>query len=125
MLMKEQIIQEIMCRMMAVLDNEQSKLLLETLKSSLQGKDIVNIQNQEELHREIDYTGLFLTSKRIEGCSEKTLAYYESTILKMHKYIGKKAPNITTDDLRGYLSYYQTERKVSTTMVESHQTELH
>ena len=61
------------------------KLLLETLKSSLQGKDIVNIQNQEELHREIDYTGLFLTSKRIEGCSEKTLAYYESTILKMHR----------------------------------------
>lgn len=117
--MKEQVVQEIMCRMMPVLDNEQAKLLLETLESSLQGKDIVDTKGQEELQQEIDYVGLFLTSKRIEGCSEKTLTYYESTILRMHKYIGKKAPNITTDDLRGYLSYYQTERKASKVTIDN------
>ena len=37
----------------------------------------------------------------------------------MHEYIGKKAPNITTDDLRGYLSYYQTERKASKVTIDN------
>ena len=41
--MKEQIIQEIMCMMMPVLDNEQSKKLLDTLEMSLRGKEIVEI----------------------------------------------------------------------------------
>lgn len=118
-LMKKQVVQEIMCRMMTVLDNEQAKLLLETLESSLQGRDIVVTKGPEELQHVVDYAGLFLTSKRIEGCSEKTIAYYESTIKKMHEYIGKKAPNITTDDLRKYLSYYQTERNASKTTIDN------
>ena len=117
--MKKQVVQEIMCRMMTVLDNEQAKLLLETLESSLQGRDIVVTKGPEELQHVVDYAGLFLTSKRIEGCSEKTIAYYESTIKKMHEYIGKKAPNITTDDLRKYLSYYQTERNASKTTIDN------
>ena len=95
--MKEQMIQEIMCMMMPVLDNEQSKKLLDTLEMSLRGKEIVEIADIGISTTEADYVGLFLTSKRIEGCSDKTISYYESTINKMHEYIGKKAPNITTD----------------------------
>ena len=117
--MKEQIIQKIMCMMMPVLDNEQSKKLLDTLEMSLRGKEIVEIADIGISRAEADYVGLFLTSKRIEGCSDKTISYYESTINKMHEYIGKKAPNITTDDLRGYLSYYQTERKASKVTIDN------
>lgn len=117
--MKEQIIQEIMCMMMPVLDNEQSKKLLDTIEMSLRGKEIVEVVDIGISKTEADYVGLFLTSKRIEGCSDKTISYYESTINKMHEYIGKKAPNITTDDLRGYLSYYQTERKASKVTIDN------
>ena len=119
--MKQQVVQEVMSRMMPILDNGQAKILLETLEMSLLGKEIVNDENYEksELQEEIDYVGLFLTSKRIEGCSEKTLTYYESTIEKMNAYIGKKTPNITTDDLRGYLSYYQTERNASKVTIDN------
>ena len=117
--MKEQIIQKIMCMMMPVLDNEQSKKLLDTLEMSLRGKEIVEITDIGISKTEADYVGLFLTSKRIEGCSDKTISYYESTINKMHEYIGKKAPNITTDDLRGYLFYYQTERKASKVTIDN------
>ena len=39
--MKEQIIQEIMCMMMPVLDNEQSEKLLDTLEISLSGKEVI------------------------------------------------------------------------------------
>ena len=117
--MKEQIIQEIMCMMMPVLDNEQSKKLLDTIEMSLRGKEIVEVADIGISKTEADYVGLFLTSKRIEGCSDKTISYYESTINKMHEYIGKKASNITTDDLRGYLSYYQTERKASKVTIDN------
>lgn len=117
--MKEQIIQEIMCMMMSVLDNEQSEKLLDTLEISLSGKEVIEIADIGISRAEADYVGLFLTSKRIEGCSDKTISYYESTINKMHEYIGKKAPNITTDDLRGYLSYYQTERKASKVTIDN------
>lgn len=117
--MKEQVIQEIMSMMMPVLDNEQSQKLLDVLTKSLQGKDIVELTEEKIEKTEVDYVGLFLTSKRIEGCSNKTLAYYESTINKMHEYVGKKTPNVTTDDLRGYLSYYQTERKASKITIDN------
>lgn len=117
--MKEQVIQEIMSMMMPVLDNEQSQKLLDVLTKSLQGKDIVELTEEKIEKTEVDYVGLFLTSKRIEGCSNKTLAYYESTINKMHEYVGKKTPNVTTDDLRGYLSYYQTERKASKVTIDN------
>lgn len=117
--MKEQVIQEIMSIMMPILDNEQSQKLLDVLTESLQGKDIVELTEEKIEKTEVDYVGLFLTSKRIEGCSDKTLAYYESTIKRMHEYVGKKTPNVTTDDLRCYLSYYQTERKASKVTIDN------
>lgn len=115
---KEQIIQEILCKMLPALDNEQIELLKTTLETELAGKDII-ITEENIIAREVDYIGLFITSKRIEGCSEKTLSYYESTIRKMHDYIGKRACNITTEDLRGYLSYYQIERKAGKVTIDN------
>ena len=116
--MKEQLIQEILCRMLPVLDNEQTALLKETLEKALAGKEIVL---SEEISEEsgVDYVGLFITSKRIEGCSEKTLTYYETTIRKMHEHIGKRTRNITTEDLRGYLSYYQIDRNASKVTIDN------
>lgn len=116
--MKDKIIEEILCSMLPVLDNEQATLLKNVLEKEFEGKEIISIDSYEEQTRE-DYVGLFLTSKRIEGCSEKTLSYYESTITKMQSYIGKKSRNITTEDLREYLSYYQTERNASKVTIDN------
>ena len=116
--MKEQTIQGILCRMLPVLDNEQAALLKDALEKELAGKEIVLTKEISNV-AEADYVGLFITSKRIEGCSGKTLDYYESTIRKMHDYIGKRACNITTEDLRGYLSYYQTERNASKVTIDN------
>ena len=116
--MKKQIIEEIICKMNSTLDNEQLKKLLNILEETLKGKEIIETQ-ENQVTEEINYIGLFLTAKRIEGCSDKTIAYYESTITKMHNYIGKGAPNITTDDLRAYLSYYQTERHSSKITIDN------
>ena len=116
--MKEQLIQEILCRMLPVLDNEQTALLKEALEKELAGKEIVLSEEISE-EPDVDYVGLFITSKRIEGCSVKTLTYYETTIRKMHEHIGKRTRNITTEDLRGYLSYYQINRNASKVTIDN------
>ena len=64
---------------------------------------------KEQEQQEIDYISLFVSAKRIEGRSEKTLTYYKNTIDKMLESIDKKVSQITTDDLREYLSKYQEE----------------
>ena len=46
----------------------------------------------------------FISAKRVEGLSEKSLHYYQKTIETMNKQINKPIQKISTDDL----SIYQT-----------------
>lgn len=62
---------------------------------------------------------LFLTAKEVEGCSPKTLAYYESTINKLTIAIKKPYTQLTTDDLRKYLSDYEAERGASKVTIDN------
>lgn len=56
---------------------------------------------------------LFTTAKRIEGCSEKTLALYGLILRKAFSTINQPIRSITTNDIRDYLSEYQETHKVS------------
>ena len=60
-----------------------------------------------------DMLPLFIAAKRVEGCSEKSLRYYESTIRNMLEAINKPECQISTEDLRGYLDTYQRRGTVS------------
>ena len=55
----------------------------------------------------------FIATKRIEGRSEKTLQRYYDLCFKMIHTINKPLEQITTYDLRYYLSIYKENRKVS------------
>lgn len=66
-----------------------------------------------------DAIGLFITAKRIEGCSEKTLKLYSAVLEKAFSAIGKPVKSITTDDLRTYLSDYQRDRNVSKVTIDN------
>ena len=61
----------------------------------------------------------FLSAKQIEGCSERTINYYKSTIFKMLNYLNLKIENITTDDLRNYLSNYKNHTNASKTTIDN------
>ena len=61
----------------------------------------------------------FIAAKRIEGCSEKTLNYYRKTIESMVSSIEKTPQQITTDDLRKYLTNYQIERRSSKVTIDN------
>ena len=61
----------------------------------------------------------FLSAKQIEGCSEKTIDYYGNTIFKMLESINLKIENITTDDLRKYLSEYKNQSNASKSTIDN------
>jgi len=62
---------------------------------------------------------LFLAAKRVEGCSEKTVRYYDSTIRNVLTVIQKEIPSVTTDDLRMYLDQYQSRNGVSKVTIDN------
>ena len=77
--MTEQLITEIQRKMLPYLNNEQLMRLRDAMAETLEGAtityDISSIPAEET-----DAVDTFITAKRIEGCSEKTLSYYRKTI---------------------------------------------
>lgn len=116
--MKKQFITEVQQRMLPYLNNEQLQHLQETLEYCLHNVEITaNDQPSRQDHT--DAVAAFIAAKRIEGCSEKTLTYYNKTITAMIEAIGKTVQQITTDDLRQYLTSYQTERHSSKVTIDN------
>ena len=61
----------------------------------------------------------FISAKRVEGCSEKTLHYYSTTISSVTGSIDKPIRQIMTDDLRLYLADYQHDKGVSKVTIDN------
>lgn len=62
---------------------------------------------------------LFLSAKRIEGCSEKSLKYYQTTIEAMLFQLQKDVKQIVTDDIRTYLTEYQNRKHSSRVTIDN------
>ena len=116
--MKEQLIQEIQRKMLPYLNNEQLLQLGDALSETLRGVS-VSYEDTTPKQDERDAVEAFITAKRIEGCSEKTLKYYRKTIESMLSAIAKKANQVTTEDLRKYLTTYQTQRGSSKVTIDN------
>lgn len=115
--MKEELITEIEQQMLKNLDNSQMQQLHKVLKDCFRGYEVVAATEKQE--EKIDYIELFLSAKRIEGRSDKTLAYYRSTVERMVGKIGKAVNRITTEDLRTYLVEYQKEHGSSKVTIDN------
>lgn len=66
-----------------------------------------------------EYLEMFIAAKSIEGCSERTQAYYKSTIFNMLKKINVPVRQITTELLREYLSDYQNENNCGKVTIDN------
>lgn len=115
--MKKQIINDIEQKMRSVLNNEQRKMLEEVLEYAFYGVEIIKTDNDEK--NQTDYSDIFVSAKRVEGCSERTLNYYKTTIDNMLNSINKKVNNIETDDLRKYLADYQLNNQCSKVTIDN------
>lgn len=103
------LIKQIEDKMLMHLNAEQMGQLHQVLESCLNSA-------KEEKH---DLVKLFIAAKRVEGCSEKTLRYYDSTIRNAIEKVNKDITNVTTDDLRIYLDDYQVNSKISKVTVDN------
>ena len=110
--MKQELIKDVIQGMLPYLNNAQNEKLQEVLKYTLAKYEVTENQNKEK-YSEQNYVELFLSAKRIEGCSEKSLKYYKATIGAMLCELKKDVKHIVTDDIRGYLTEYQEKKKSS------------
>lgn len=108
--MISQVITKIQNDLSRILDENQMKCLLEVLQKHLSQFEEIENKSTTEKH---DLLPIFMAAKRVEGCSEKSLRYYESTIRNMLESVSKPECQITTEDLRSYLDTYQRRGTVS------------
>lgn len=100
-------------KMLPHLDNRQRELLHDTLLLCLDCKEEARETDKYALVK------LFLAAKRVEGCSDKTIRYYDSTIRNVLSSIGKDIPLVQTDDLRIYLDEYQQRSNASKVTIDN------
>ena len=116
--MKQDLIKDVIQGMLPYLNNAQNEKLREILQYTLANYDIKEKQYQE-ITSEHNFVELFLSAKRIEGCSERSLKYYMATIETMLDELKKDVRHIVTDDIRGYLTEYQKKKKSSKVTIDN------
>jgi len=118
--MKQKVISEVMQGMLGCLNNVQLERLQEVLEHALFHKQVS--ETEEVVNAALTNEQLldnFLAAKRIEGCSEKSLTYYRTTIETMTAKVKKNVREMETDDLRAYLTEYQREKNSSKVTVDN------
>lgn len=66
-----------------------------------------------------EYLEMFIAAKSIEGCSNRTISYYRSTIETMLESVSDPVRKITAEDMRLYLSEYQKRNNCSKVTVDN------
>lgn len=117
---KEKIVHNVIQEMLPFLTNSQLEKLkkvlsfeLENIKISKNKKDNLQSESNSKLLE------VFISAKRVEGCSEKSLNYYKTVIEKMMIGINKPIKEIVTDDIRTYLTTYQENKNISKTTIDN------
>lgn len=117
--MKEKLITEVMQGMLGTLNNAQLEKLQKVLEHVLFGKEVTTSVSEDTVTPNTKLLEAFLAAKRIEGCSEKSLSYYKTTIETMLEKVDKCVQMIETDDLRSYLTQYQKEKQSSKVTIDN------
>lgn len=112
--MTRQIIEKIEQKMCEHLTEAQKGILHDTLVQCMTEETAAEASSDTQ-----SYLKIFLAAKRVEGCSEKTIRYYDSTIRNVLTAIGKEVKMVTTDDLRVYLDEYQKRSNASKVTIDN------
>ena len=110
----ENLLVNVLNEMADYLNVSQMKRLQETLIKHLCNGDAPKEETSNE-----EYLRLFLEAKRIEGCSPRTLLYYEATVRRLLANLDVPIRKATADDIRSYLASYQQVNNCSKTTVDN------
>ena len=101
--------------------NEMAEVLNIAQLKKLQ-EVLVKVFSTEEPERKPtnhEYLRLFLEAKSIEGCSPRTLQYYEVTVQHLFAAVNLPVRKMTTERMREYLSDYQQRRNCSKATIDN------
>lgn len=105
---------EILDEMAEYLTIEQQKKLQQVLIARLSE----NRQRTDPVNN-ADYQQLFLDAKKIEGCSERTLLYYGTTLSHFFGVVNEPIRKISTERIRTYLADYQKINNCSNATIDN------
>lgn len=119
--MKDLLLNEIMNQLKCILDTEKTVLVSEIVMNELSKYEINKLANDYEVikRENSNLVSVFISAKRIEGCSEKTIGYYKSSIDKLLIAIPKDIHEITTNDIRCYLAQQQDSKNLSKVTIDN------
>ena len=119
--MKKTIINQIQTEMSGILNNAQRQKLSEVLEHCFFYVDVVALGNENLIQSKSNLTlkEEFLSAKQVEGCSERSVNYYSSTLDNLIKNLEKPFNQIETEDLRIYLSEYQKKNDASKQTIDN------
>lgn len=104
-------------RLMApVMDGVQARRLHAVLVACLCSDEIDKSGREDDAKQ---CTTAFLAAKKLEGCSDRSLGYYSSTLKRFAGVVQKRMGAVTTDDIREYLSEYQAASGASNVTVDN------
>ena len=117
--MVAKLIKDVLVAMESSLSSKQQDRLRSVLQQAFEKVEIIEKTESDTEKKDFSVIQTFLSAKRVEGCSEKSMHYYESTIRNALKGIKKGVKDITTDDLRHYLDDYQQRSGASRVTVDN------
>lgn len=119
--MKKTLINQIQTEMSGVLNNAQRQKLCDVLEHCFFNVDVVALDNENLIQSKSNQTlkEAFLSAKQIEGCSERSVSYYSSTLDNLIKTLEKPFNQMETEDLRVYLSDYQKRNNASKQTIDN------
>lgn len=119
--MKKKTIENILAEMSDILDTKQQTRLREVLKTTFEQVVVMPVKSEEQQREQANGELLqaFISAKKIEGCSDKTLCYYQSSIEALLRSEQKRIGELETNDIRSYLARYQEERDSSRVTIDN------
>ena len=82
-------------------------------------KHLINSDVEKTSVSNMEYLQMFIDAKRIEGCSDRTLRYYQVTVEHLLQTVDVEIRKMTTDDLRSYLADYQKINNCSKVTIDN------
>ena len=121
--MKMDVILNITKDMEDSLTDYQLNKLKESLIINFEKVDFImktdDLKHQEELDENTSMIESFISSKQIEGCSDRTIKYYKEIIDKFNDSFDKSIKKITTEEIRSYLSNYKEMSTCGSTTIDN------
>ena len=121
--MKMDVILNITKDMEDSLTDYQLNKLKESLIINFEKLDFImktdDLKHQEELDGNKRMIESFISSKQIEGCSDRTIKYYKEIIDKFNNSFDKSIKKITTEEIRSYLSNYKEMSTCGSTTIDN------